>query len=373
MISETVAATSHLRRTPLGNALREGVPEPEELEPEILLKGKAHQIFAPPTSAKTWVAVWLITRVLERGHSVMFLDIENGKRIISERLQGLEVSADDVDRHLYYYDFPTLGISPDDTAAYRNEMDEVKPDLIIFDSWIGFLAAAGLDENSPTNVEEWASEYVLPVKARGSTVIILDHVPHDANRSRGATRKKDVVDVQWSPKKVQDFDRSSVGYVQLTREKDREAWLPQRVGFSVGGTEEGFIMERSEGTVAAPGDELPPSARAALDALDSFGFEGAMYTQWRKAIVWNGTPEMGDSTFRNAKNRLVRDKRVRQDNNRYYSNNRSAAAVAVDALGHTPQHSTAAALGAEVPAEDDGKRGDERLIREAFGEMDEAE
>lgn len=94
--------------------------------------------------------------------------------------------------------------------------------------------------------------------------------------------------MQWHLKKKQHFDRGTVGYIQLTREKDCEAWLPKRVGFSIGGTEEGFIFHRSEGTIpdSGNGDGLTDSAREADRALATFGEKGATYTEWREATEW---------------------------------------------------------------------------------------
>lgn len=287
----TAAFRSRLGRTTLGEAIANGVPEPEELEPDVLIKGAAHQIFTGPGEGKTWVALWLIKRGIEREQTAMMFDAENGKRIVSERLQALEVG-EYVDDRLHYYDFPALGVESDDVARYRAELDGVQPDLIVFDSWVGFLAGCGLDENSNSDVEEWANAFISPAKARGCTVVILDHVGHsDKNRSRAASRKKDVVDVQWSLRKIKDFDRDRVGYVQLTRQKDREAWLPKRIGLSIGGTPEGFVCERSEGTMDAPGDEpqrLTGNHAKAYDALVTHFPDGAKATEWMKA---SGVPE----------------------------------------------------------------------------------
>jgi hypothetical protein len=256
--------SSRLSQTALGGSLWHDVPEPEELEPGILLKGGVHQIFTGPGEGKTWLALWLLARNIEREQTAVFLDMENGHRIVRERLKLLGVDGSTVDEHLHYRDFPSLDMTVESKSAYERLLDWKSPDLVIFDSWIGFLAACGLDENSPTHVEEWGNSYVNPAKLRGCTVVILDHVPHDANRSRGATRKKDLVDVQWHLKKREPFDRGTVGLVHLTKEKDREAWLPQEVRFSIGDTKDGFVFKRSEGTFSEPSDRLPDSARVAL-------------------------------------------------------------------------------------------------------------
>lgn len=311
-------------RTMLGDAMLNGVADPEEFEPDVLLKGCSHQIFTGPEQGKTWLALWFTKNAIKRGQMVIYFDMEMGKRKVLERLDALGVDGYEADEYMHYYFVPTMDMSKEARTEYTDLLDDIKPDLIIFDSWIGCLAACGLEENSPTNVEQWANGYVHPAKKRGCTVVILDHVPHDANRSRGATRKKDLVDVQWHLKKKQPFDRSTVGYIQLTREKDREAWLPQRVGFAVGGTEDGFVFRRSEGMVLdSPGDQLPESAKEAERALKTFGEAGATYTQWRNATQWKDDEPMPDSTFRSARNKLMDPdhKLVRQDDDRYYSNN----------------------------------------------------
>lgn len=216
-------------------------------------------------------------------------------------------------------------------------MDELMPELIIFDSWLGFLGKCGFDENSNTDVVKWADAFLKAAKARDCTVVILDHIPHDTNqRSRGASRKGDEVDVQWRLEKVKDFDRGTVGYIQLTLEKDREAWLPRRVGFSIGGTEEGFIMARSEGTIADNGTvaELPESVVKFLEALDSFPVEqGARYEELRRAVDWKDGKLMPDSTFRMARERAIEQGLVRHVDHRFYRNNRNSTATAASAVG----------------------------------------
>jgi len=323
IVEDNVAATviGRLNRTLLGDALREGMLEPEVFEEDLLLTGKVHQVFAGPGSGKSWLALWLATKAMERGQTVLYLDMENGKRIIAGRLQDLGVSSDDVDGYLNYYGFPALDMSDTAINEYVSLLDELEPDLIVFDSWVNFLAASGLEENSNTDVECWSNAYVHPARTRECTVVLLDHIPHEGNHSRGATRKKDMVDVQWRLKKVQDFDRTQVGYIELKREKDREGWLPERVGFSIGRDEHGFTVHRSEDSISQPTEQLPESARKALETLHSFGEVGAAYSQWRKAIPWakNEGKEMTDSTFRNARTKLMDRKLLRQQGNRYYA------------------------------------------------------
>lgn len=313
-----------LRRALLGDAIRKGVPEPEVFEQDLLLNGKTHHVFAGPGTGKSWLALWLAREAIERRETVMYLDMENGKRIITERLQHLGVDPAVIDEHLYYVPYPSLDMGHDHTTRYAKALGSHGPGLLIFDSWVGFLGAANLDENNNSDVERWATSYVNPARRMGWTTVLLDHVPHDASRSRGASRKKDLVDVQWRLENQQSFDRDRVGRVQLKREKDREGFLPERVAFSVGGTPEGFVFERADVSSATAASDMPDSARALLETLETeFGDAGARYEELRRAIPWNDGREMGDSTFRGAKDWLLNhtpDPLIRHENSRYYSN-----------------------------------------------------
>src|SRR5215210_7223520 len=102
-------APKRLRRTLLDGALRDGVPEPEVFEAGVLLAGKVHQIYAGPGEGKSWLALFLAAKGVERGQTVFYLDAENGHRITTERLQALGVRG--ADANLHYYDFPDLDMS----------------------------------------------------------------------------------------------------------------------------------------------------------------------------------------------------------------------------------------------------------------------
>lgn len=266
-------------RVLLSEGMVHGIEPPEELEPGVLLKGKVHWLYAPGGAGKTMLMLWLVKRCIERGENVLLLDAENGRRIISERLELMGVDPAKVDDHLYYLSSPSLTIP--DQPSYLALLDEVEPALVVFDSLISFIAGAGCEENSNTDVAVWAGEFCHPARARDIAVLLIDHVPHDGAHARGATRKRDEADVQWKLNKTQEFDRESVGEIVLFREKDREAWLPPSVKFSVGGSSEGFIFARSEGTLHEPGpeDNLSANHEKALAHIRHRGDEGATWSE----------------------------------------------------------------------------------------------
>ncbi len=301
-------------RVKLAKGIEEGVDPPEELEQGVLLKGRVHSIYAASGAGKTWVVLWLVKRCLERGEKVVFFDAENGHRIVSERLIALGVETKRLDELLHYYPFPNLTLDPEHVASYKTLLDELKPALVIFDSLVNFLGSAGLEENSNDDIVKWATRYTRPARERDVTVVVLDHVPHESGHARGASRKKDEVDVMWALTNPMPFDRDTVGRIVLKREKDREGWLGERVGFSVGGTAGGFVFRHSQGTIEEPdaADGLTGSQRTALEALQGFQGTGATAGQWHKQTG------QGTSTFYRARDVLMGRELAFKEGSRYF-------------------------------------------------------
>lgn len=274
-------------RVLLREAMEKGVEPPEELEPGVLLRGKVHHVFSASGLGKTMLGLWFVKRCIERGQRIVYFDDENGVRTISERLQDMGVDPARVDELLYYLPFPSLPMTEEARRNYAALLEDIEPDLVVFDSWINFLASAGLNENENTDIQMWCTAFTKPARDEGITVVILDHVPHEGSRARGASRKKDEADVQWQLFRNKPYSRDSTGEVVLRCEKDRDSWLEPSVTFSVGGTSDGrLIFERSAGTVEEPdpADGLTPSARALLDVLVAkFAIAGANASEWAVA------------------------------------------------------------------------------------------
>lgn len=194
-------------------------------------------------------------------------------------------------------------------------LDTLQPDLIVFDSWVNFLTASGLDENGNTDVERWGNAYLQPARRRGCTVVILDHVGHGtATRARAASRKKDLVDVQWKLTNRAAFDRSRVGRIDLECEKDREGWITENVSFSIGGTPEGFVCERIGTAPATPDVGLSRGEGFQLMILETrFGDKGATNAAWRNAVG-----NVSGSTFNDRRDSLTSKGFVEEDDGFYY-------------------------------------------------------
>jgi hypothetical protein len=294
---------SRFERIDLGEPIESGMEPAEMLVPDVLYAGSVHGIYSAGGKGKTFFALWLIKQVIDQDLPVMLLDQENGVRIISERLRALGVSAEQARRNLYYYPFPSMPLEARAATEFEEMLDKVKPALVVFDSWINFLASAGLDENSSVDIAQWADAYSQKARQRGMAILLLDHIPKEGNTARGSGRKLDYVDVMWELTKPQDFDRETVGRIDLRLKKDREGWMPWGVAFTVGGSENGLVFGRTafDSSLLVP-DRLLPSDRTTLDALKSFGSSGVRDKNWREDAMKRG---LGRTTYYRSRGTLL--------------------------------------------------------------------
>lgn len=291
-------------RFPVHDAIVNGVDPPEELLEDILLAGKAHTIFAPGGAGKTWVIVWLATELVRAGKRVVMLDLENSGRTMSERFESIGMDPAKAAENLYLFDFPSLH-----PEIYEGVLDRLEPDIVMFDSWVGFISGDGFDENAATDIAAWANAYIRPAKKRNIATLVLDHVPHeDDDRERGSTRKRDEVDVRWKLSKIGEFDRESTASVLMWLKKDREGWLPGKLSFEIGGDPSTglFVMRRNDELAQIQIVSYSPGERTLLRILEAKS-GGCKAAEWQKACEPEGVSKRD---FYRAKKRLEDKKKV---------------------------------------------------------------
>jgi hypothetical protein len=270
---------------------------PETLVPGLILRGLVHSIYAAAGMGKTWTALYAVAQTVARGEKVVYVDKENGPRIMRERLSLMGVDLKARGHLIRYAPFPNAGMDAPTVEAWAAMLEREEPALVVFDSWVGFLASCGLDENLSVDIAKWSEAYAAPARSRGVAVLILDHVPKaDSKSARGSGRKLDYVDVQFE-QSSNTFDRERMGQIKLSKRKDREAWLPNTLVFEVGGTPGGVDGSRliQPGFVFRPIDEphkgddpgLTNGERATLAAL----VDGMTYAEWFDAA------DKSNSTF----------------------------------------------------------------------------
>jgi hypothetical protein len=280
--------------------LSEAPTEPPKMVVDGMIPaGMVGSIYGGAGEGKTKTAVYLALQAMWRGFRVAILDKENGARIMRERFEmmGADLEALERDGLIAFYDHPPAGRDPETVAAFVAMLEAEKPDLLIIDSWVGFLGSCGFEENSSTDIAAWSDLYTTPARSRGIAVLLLDHRPKDAtNRTaRGSSRKRDYVDFQYELEKAGVIDRENIGTITLKKTKDRGAWLKNVHQFRVGGTASGFVFEPIDAPYDPAGDGLSDGDKATLDALA----DGMTYSEW-----WQATAD-AESTFRRRRQKLL--------------------------------------------------------------------
>lgn len=301
----TARSSTRFEPADLREAILNGLKRPEMLIREMMYEGLVHGLYAAGGMGKTWMALWIIKQAIEQRKKVLLLDLENGTRIIADRLRSLGVDPELVQKYLRYCPFPSLPLSVDASTDFEALLDEFQPDLIVVDSWINCLAAAGLDENSSTDIARWTEAYTQRARARSIAVLILDHEPKEGGSARGSGRKLDYVDVMWELKNPVKFNRETTGRVDLRLKKDREGWLPRGLTFTVGPSEDG-TLEFSRSLVAPLSANettgLLQSDRMVLEALQEIGNGGAFDKDWREKAMSKG---LGRTTYYRSRGTLM--------------------------------------------------------------------
>jgi hypothetical protein len=160
-------------------AIKSGIKETEHLIRGVVLAGQSHVLFAPGDSGKSWIAMWITKEAIERGLTVIYFDFENTPGKFLQRMNILGASKEDMARFIKYTYAPQLTLKPEATCRFGKVLDTVKPDLIVWDSWMGPLGMCQIKENDNDDIRHWATKYIDPAKDRGIATVLLDHTGHE--------------------------------------------------------------------------------------------------------------------------------------------------------------------------------------------------
>jgi len=163
---------------------------------EWLEAGTVNALFAKPGTGKSLVALEIAVAVTARGLSVVYVDDENRVRDLVERLQAFGCEPGDLAR-LHMFSF--AGLPPLDTEKGGQHLLALATfydaALITLDTTTRMVQ--GRENDSDTFLQLYRCSLV-PLKARGMTVLRLDHPGKDAERGqRGSSAKDGDVDTIW--------------------------------------------------------------------------------------------------------------------------------------------------------------------------------
>ncbi|RFZ70462.1 Regulatory protein RepA [Mycobacterium marinum] len=217
--------------------LFEGAPDDVSwLVPEFIARGQSYSLVSPAKAGKSLlmldVAAAIAAGRSALGHPaqapvpVLYVDLENSRDDIIERLRDLGYDPGDLDA-LRYLSFPTL--PPLDSPAGGRDVVEVANHhgaaLVVIDTIARVVAG---EENSADTFRALYRHTLAPLKAERRAVVRLDHRGKDAKAgARGSSAKNDDVDVVWQLSQSPGPDGEA--YVSLRLERQRGNAHPERI------------------------------------------------------------------------------------------------------------------------------------------------
>lgn len=211
----------------------------EMAEPACLAPGVYAEcltsISAPPGTGKGWIALDWCQTILDKGYAVLYLDGENGVRVLHNRLRRMGFDHEVVRNRLWLVCDQGRPWDIEDAAALDDLCTQAAASspkglgLVVLDTLPHFLAEAGCSENSSTDVTSWTDRFArIPQRRHGAAVVVLDHVakptaekPNLNAYARGSGSKLGLVDVALVLDTVEPFNAHESGELRLFTGKDR--------------------------------------------------------------------------------------------------------------------------------------------------------
>ena len=253
------------------HAAWKGQPDAVEwlLEP-LLEAGTVNALFGKPGAGKSLITLEIALQLVRVGHVIVYVDQENRITDLVERLQAFGAEPGELDR-LKLYSF--AGLPPLDTIAGGVHLLALAATagaaLVVIDTTSRMVQ--GKENDADTFLALYRCSLV-PLKARGITVLRLDHPGKDESRGqRGSSAKEGDVDTIWR------LVQTAPAAFRLEREKTRsghgEAVVEMHRRFTPLRHEWTAREEAAETKLAGQLDALGvprnagrPAARKALDA-----------------------------------------------------------------------------------------------------------
>ena len=237
--------------------LRDGVPEPIQLVPDVLYAEGVHWLDGEPGCGKTTLAAHWSVGLMHERHHIVWLDYEGGIGPTVRRFVAAGLDYETAAEYMHYAGWPV-----DAEASLEAVARRWPGALVVYDSASKALSAAGRDENSNTEVTQWTVQLVQAAKQHHLPLVIIDHVTKATTKgsiwARGAGAKKADSDVHWRVETHTAFDRQTVGIVGLRRAKDREGFFPAAHWFNVGDGQGGLPVVPCE----EPPEKLAPDTES---------------------------------------------------------------------------------------------------------------
>ncbi|MFD9909411.1 hypothetical protein [Streptomyces sp. NPDC059063] len=186
--------------------------------------GKINGVHAESEAGKSWLLCLSGVQEINKGRHVAYVDFEDDKRSIVQRLRLLGASRDAVLTY-FHYRHPVAALSEADMADFSALVGK-RGSLAIFDGMTESLALEGLSDKDGPDVAAWHAKLTKPFALAGWGVVVADHIPHGEKRAIGSQHKKSAITgVSYLLDPVAPIGKGVRGVSRLKVEKDRMGWI----------------------------------------------------------------------------------------------------------------------------------------------------
>ena len=189
----------------------------------LFFPGEVHLVYCRPGKGKTWLGMFSALSLAFEGERALYIDFENTMPLATHRLKLLGATFSESENVAYMKTYDSISGAAGDDIVEWVRTNEVK--FVVVDSVARALAAAGLDENSNSEVNVFFAG-LERLREAGVAVLLLDHVGHksdgvDLPSPRGASAKVDQVAVAYYFDQVEAWTACKPGYAHLVTKKCR--------------------------------------------------------------------------------------------------------------------------------------------------------
>jgi hypothetical protein len=272
----------------------------QDVIPTLFYPAALNLLFGDSNAGKSLQMTLVAAQEILSGHHVVWVDYEDRRATIDERLDLMGVSAQTANAHLLY-------CNPDDpwdeaaAARLRRNLETMRPSLIVVDSFGEALAVESLSEDKDTDVTPFLSLWRRFASSTGAAVVVIDH-ENKAGGSplhpSGSKRKKAAVNgAMFRADAGKPFSKEQAGYSTIVCTKDRHGSFSRKEVVAI------FSVK--------PGTDEPFRLATPHDGADADSSEGQRQDNRRhRALVErsvNVLKRQGESVSTKEAHALVRD------------------------------------------------------------------
>ncbi|MEE1834910.1 hypothetical protein [Streptomyces sp. SP17KL33] len=186
----------------------------------VFYRGCVNEIHGESESGKSWLALYAVAQELGAGHVVAYVDYEDDEGSVYRRLTLLGISESVLLGDQFRYIRPNGPLTEPEKAAFV--ISTADADAVILDGVTEGMSLEGLSPRDEADVAAWHAKVTKDLAHAGKCVVVIDHTPHDGNRTIGSQHKKACISgVSYMADPLQPIAPGQRGVLRLRVEKDR--------------------------------------------------------------------------------------------------------------------------------------------------------